>query len=350
MATLSPGAVTLTDWAKTRDPDGTTATVIDLLSQSNEILADMLWKEGNLPTGNRTTVSTGLPTSAWHIAYRGAQPSKARRAQVDETCGIMVARSNVDKHIAELNGDLNAFRLQESRMMLEGMNQSFATALFYGNTNINPEQFLGFAPRYSTTNPAVPISQNVIDAGGTGADLTSVYLVGWGEDTVTGIYPKGKQAGLSHQDLKEIDATDENGNIYRAYADIFNWNVGLSVRDWRYAVRIANIDISDLQAQTGTQAPTAATALMKLMILAMNRIPNMGASRPVFYANRQVKGMLAIAALDKSQNALGITPAVQQFGNVGPGTVNNGGTNFLGVPIRTVDALLSTETQVTTSS
>jgi hypothetical protein len=37
----------------------------------------------------------------------------------------------------------------------------------------------------------------------------------------------------------------------------------------------------------------------------------------VFYANRTVKEMLSIQALDKSQNALAFTEAVRQFGGAG---------------------------------
>ena len=37
------------------------------------------------------------------------------------------------------------------------------------------------------------------------------------------------------------------------------------VKDWRYVVRICNIDISDLIGVTGTQSTTAATALTKLI-------------------------------------------------------------------------------------
>ena len=49
MATLSSTALTLADWAKRVDDDYKTAAIVELLSQSNEILDDMLIVEGNLP-------------------------------------------------------------------------------------------------------------------------------------------------------------------------------------------------------------------------------------------------------------------------------------------------------------
>ena len=101
MATLpKAGAVTLLDFAKSINPDGTTAAVVELLNQTNEVLDDMLWIEGNLPTGHRSTIRTGLPTVVWRQLYGGVPPSKSVRAQVDDSCGMLEARSEVDKDIA----------------------------------------------------------------------------------------------------------------------------------------------------------------------------------------------------------------------------------------------------------
>jgi hypothetical protein len=167
----------------------------------------------------------------------------------------------------------------------------------------------------------------------------------WGKNTIHGIFPKGSTAGLTHKDLGEYDAFDAANNRYRAYGDQWVWKCGLHVKDWRYVVRIANIGVTDLIGQSGTQANTAATWLPKLMAKALARIPFRGMGKAVFYASRTVKEMLVIGALDKSQNALAIQPALQQFGNVDPGFTGEGGTlTFLGVPVRTVDRILETET------
>ncbi|VVE77401.1 major capsid protein [Pandoraea sputorum] len=344
MATLSTNFPTLLDAAKSLDPDGKTAKVVELLTQSNEILLDMPFIEGNLPTGMRTTVRTGLPTAIWRQLYKGVPASKSVRAQVDEACGMLEARAEVDKALAELNGNLNDFRLSEAQAFLEAMNQNHAQTLFYGSTAVNPERFNGLTPRYSSLT--AKNGQNVLSAGGSGSNNTSIWLVVWGPNTVTGIFPKGSKAGLQHEDLGLIDAFDSTNARYRAYADHWVWNSGLAVRDWRYAVRIANINVTDLIAQSGTQASTAATAIIKMMIRAMARIPQMGMGRAAFYANRTVKEFLSIAALDKTQNVLAIREGLNQFGTVAPGSVNNGTLTFQGVPVRTVDQLLLTEATV----
>lgn len=348
MATLpiKAGAVTLLDMAKAMDPDGKIAKVAELLSQTNEILTDMPWVEGNLPTGHRGVIRTGLPTPIWRKLYQGVPPSKSLRAPVEDACGMLEDRNEIDKDVAELNGNTAAFRLDESQATIEGINQAMAQALIYGDSSLNPEQFNGLSVRYNTISTATSeVAKNVISAGGSG-NCTSVWLVVWGKNTVHGIYPKGSEAGLSHDDLGLIDAFDANNNRYRAYADHWQWKCGVHVKDWRYIVRIANISMTDLLAQTGTQANTAATWLPKLLAKAQARIPFRGMGNAAFYASRTVKEMLAVGALDKSQNALAIQPALQQFGNLGEGFPQTELT-FLGTPIRTVDRILETETALT---
>jgi hypothetical protein len=344
MATLGQsGKVTLLDIAKSLDPNGSVAAVAELLSQTNEILTDMPFIEGNLPTGHKHTIRTGLPTAVWRQMYQGVPPSKSNRAQITDACGMLEARSEIDKKIAELNGNSAAFRLSEADSFIESMNQTMASTLFYGNTDTNPERFMGLAPRYSSLSAAN--AQNIISAGGAGSDNTSVWLVVWGTNTVTGIFPKGSKAGLSHKDLGEIDAFDANNNRYRALADLFQWDIGLAVRDWRYAVRICNIDVSDLTGQATTQASTASTLIIKLMIKALARVPSMGKGRPVFYANRTVKEMLSVIASDRSQNTLAFRESMNQFGAVSPGSVSTD-LVFQGVPVRTVDQITLAEAVV----
>jgi len=297
----------------------------------------MMFKEGNLPTGEQTTIRTGLPSVFYRLINQGVPKSKSTTAQIVENAAILEARSEVDKDEAELNGNVNAFRLDEMQAFLEAMNQRMADTLFFG-TAANPEEFVGFSPRYndlSATN-----AQNILDAGGSGSDNSSIWLVGWGQRTVHGVFPKGSQAGLQHEDLGLQDAFDSNNDRFRAYTDRFVWKNGLVVKDWRYTVRIANIDISDLVALTTTQALTASTSIIKLMSRAIDRLPSLSNVNLSFYANRTVLSHLRIIALEKSNQAVTIEPALNQFGN------NIFETRFLGIPVRLVDRLTETEAAV----
>jgi hypothetical protein len=333
MATLANTALTLADWAKRTDPDGRVPVVAELLSQTNEILEDAVFMEGNLPTGHRTVIRTGLPTVYWRALNQGIPNSKSTTAQVDESCGILEARSEVDKDLAELNGNTGAFRLSEDQAFLEAMNQTQATTMFYGNPATDPKQYLGLATRYGTISGAGNAA-NIVDAGGTGTDNTSIYLVVWGENTVFCPFPKGSKAGLMHNDLGEQTVYNADGTRLQALATQYQWKNGLVVKDWRYVVRICNIDVSNLVGES------SAADLIKLMSRALDKIPNLGFGRPVFYMNRTVYSMLRIQALAKSQNVLAVEKGLNQFGTAASWL------SFEGVPLRKVDGLLNTEARV----
>jgi hypothetical protein len=332
MATLGAYVLTLADFAKRLGPDDKVADIIEMLSQTNEVLQDMLWKEGNLPTGHRTTIRTGLPTVAWRLLNQGVQPSKSTTAQVDEQCGILEAWCEIDKDLAELNGNTAAFRLSEAMAFIEAMNQEMASTLFYGNASVSPEEFTGLAIRYSATSAAS--GQNIVLGGGAGSDNSSIYLVVWGENTVHGIYPKGSKAGLSHFDhgLVTVEtSTGIGGTRLRAYQDQFQWKCGVALKDWRYVVRIPNIDISNLVAKS------SAADLFDLMIKAIHRIPSLKMGKPVFYMNRSCFQMLDIQGRDDVVTGGGL-----KFENVA-GMMQY---SFRGIPVRICDALLENEAVV----
>jgi hypothetical protein len=332
MSTLGSNVLTLADWAKRLDPDGKVPAIVDLLSQTNDVLDDMLWKEGNLPTGDRTTIRTGLPTVAWRLLNQGVQPSKSTTAQVDEACGMLEAYSEVDVDLAELNGNISQFRLSEAQAFLEAMNQEMAQTFFYGNSGTAPEEFTGLGIRYSSLSATN--GQNIISANGSGSDNSSVYLVVWGPQTVHGIFPKGTKAGLIHEDLGKTTVETTAGiagNRMRAYLDRFQWKCGVALKDWRYVVRIANIDISNLVAKS------SAADLPELMIKATHRVPNLNMGKPVFYMNRTCFQMLDIQRRDDIISGGQLSYDVVDGKRI---------PMFRGIPVRICDSLLETEAAV----
>ena len=329
MSTIGAKVLTLLDWVKSQDPNGKVADVVELLSQTNGVLDDMLFKEGNLPTGHQTTVRTGLPSVFWRLLNQGVAPSKSTKANITEGLGMLEAWSEVDKDLANLNGDVNAFRLSEAKAFIEAMNQEMAQTFFYGNSSTSPEEFNGLAIRYSSTSAGN--GQNIIDGGAAGGqtDCLSIYLVCWGEETIHGIFPKGSTAGIVHEDLglqTVSDATGAGAAKYRAYQEHWQWKCGIALKDWRYVVRIANIDQSLLVAET------TAADLTKLMIKAVHRLPNAKMGRCAFYANRTIVEFLDIQRRSDVSAGGGLTYMDVDGKNV---------PSFRGIPIRTCDALIS---------
>jgi hypothetical protein len=334
LSTLTSNNPTLLDLAKATDPDGAIADVAEILNETNEVLDDMSWVEGNLATGHRTSIRTGIPSPTWRKIYGGVQPTKASTVQVTDTCGMLEAYGQVDKALADLNGNTMAFRASEDRAHIEGMSQQIASTLFYGNETSLPESFTGLAPRFSTLVQATaPSGFNVIDFGGTGAVNTSIWLVVWGPRTVHGIVPKGSKAGLQARDLGEQIIQNSDGSKYQAYISHYRWDAGLTVRDWRYIVRIANVDTSNAGVGVGVLANTP--NIVNAMIQALEHIPMLAAGRPVFYMNRCVRQQLRLGIAQKTITQLTMDEVAGKHVMM-----------FDTVPVRRVDELISTEARV----
>ena len=331
MTVLAVTNPTLIDLARASDPDGKIAAIVEILNQNNEILDDMTWVEGNLATGHRTTIRTGIPMPTWRKLYGGVQPNKGTTAQVTDSCGMMEAYAEVDKALADLNGNTAAFRLSEDKVHIEGMNQTLAQALFFANEATAPETFTGLAPRFNLSTAAN--GENIIKGGGSGTDNTSIWLVCWGPNTVHGIVPKGSQAGLQMHDKGQvtIENVDGLGGRMEAYRSHYRWDCGLSVRDWRYVVRICNIDKSDL-----TKNASAGADLIDLMTQAIEMIPALGLGRPVFYCSRTIRSFLRRQIMNKTVQSTLTMDTV-----AGKKVVA-----FDGIPVKRVDALAADEALV----
>ena len=346
MPTLGTAALTYADWAKRMEDGYKVASIIELLSQTNEILEDMLVVEGNLPTGHKTTVRTGLPNATWRLLNQGVPNAKSTTAQITDACGNLETYAVIDKDIADLNGNTAEFRLSEVKAFLEGMSQQVASTLIYGNQSVNPERFTGLSPRYSTKTVAnSQTANNVLDGQGVSNTNTSMWIGVWGSDTAHATFPKGKMTGLQHRDMGEWPVQDAAGNTYQAYRDHFKWEIGLVLRDWRYWVRIANIDVTQLSGGSAAnlinllvrglyKLPTAPAGATTIQSSDTDRVrADMG--RTVIYCNRIIRTYLDLQAMNKTNVLL----RIQEFDGKPV-------TTFRDVPIRTCDAILNNEAQV----
>lgn len=330
MGVLANNNPTLLDVSRRLDPDGSIDSIVEMLAQENEILQDMTFLEGNLPTGHKTTVRTGLPAPTWRKLYGGVQPSKSTTAQVTDACGMLEAYAEVDKALADLNGNTAAFRLSEDSAHVEGMSQEMASTLFYGDAS-KPEEFIGLAPRFNSLS--AENADNIVNGGSIAGqtDNTSIWLCVWGPNTGHGIYPKGSKAGLQMTDKGQvtIENVDGVGGRMEGYRTHYRWDAGLSIRDWRYFVRIPNIDVSELDTAANTKN------LINLMVMASERIPSFGKGRACWYVNRRIREKLRIGILEKIA------------GNLSWETVEGKRVmTFDDIPVRRTDALINTEARV----
>lgn len=327
MAIVNAELPTLLDVAKRTDPNGGISALIEMLTRRNVFLQDMVWKEGNLPTGHRFTSRTGLPAVSWRKFNEGVAPGKSRTSQMDETCGMLEGISKVDRDLARLNGNAAAFRASEDKAFLQSMNNEVESAIVYASASTSPEKIHGLIPRLDATTSTAGSQVLLAEADDTGSDYGSILLIGWGPDSVYGIYPRGSQQGMETIDmgLQLINDGQAAERQFVGYVTNFKWHLGLAVQDWRYIVRIANID-------TGALAGTDDT-IIPLMIEAAHQLESREGVRPVFYVNRQVNTFLHLQARNATKNSTLSTDMID----------GRPITSLMGIPIRMTDALTSTE-------
>lgn len=330
MGILTSTMPTLIDKFSREDSTKKIMKIVELMAKRNDILMDAEYQECNDGSKHKTTMRSGIPEPTWRMFNQGIQPSKSQTVPVLDTTGMMEDYGLVDKALADLSGNADAFRTSENMAKLQGFNNKAARYMIYGNTQAEPQAFLGLAPRYN--DKSAESGANIVDAGGTGSTNTSIWFVTWGEMTTHLLYPKGSVAGFQHKFLGQQTARAENGGDFEAYRDHFKWDIGMSVRDWRANARIANIDVTQLTRDGATGAN-----IIDLMIDALYRIdnPEQGEGRTIIYANRTIQSWLHKQAM----NSKNVNLTIGEYGGKKI-------PEFLGIPIKRNDAILNTEARV----
>lgn len=331
MATIGATFVDLIDIYNKQDGQGQFVEVIQMLKEMNPVLDDAVAVECNKGTDHLHTVCTGLPSVAWGKLYKGIPQSKSRTAQVTDTTGFVEGLSTVDERLLEISGNPGAVRLSEATQYLESMNQEVSAKIFYGNTADAPEEFMGLAPRFN--DKSAPNGNQIVDAGGTGSDNTSIWFVTWGDNQTQLLYPKGTKAGVERKDMGSQRVTDGDGAAYYAKEELFRWHIGLAVKDWRYVVRVANIDVSDMAA--------GSVALYTFMRKAYYRLQNrrVAGGKLAIYCNRDVLEALDALATNAGSSDSFIRLNTKQI-------AGEEVQHYRNIPIRESDSLLNTEAQV----
>lgn len=327
MAEVGNKYPTLVDVATRLNKDGKIADIAELLAETNEVLSDAVYIEANNGTGHKTTIRSGLPAATWRQLNYGVQPSKSTTVQINDACGMLEAYAEVDKALADLNGNTNEFRLSEDTAFLEAMNQELTDVLFYGNTATEPTKFMGLAPRYSSLSAIN--GRNILSGGGS-SNCSSIWLVVWGQNTAHMIYPKGSIGGIVHEDKGQVTIEDAAKGKYEGYRTHYKKDAGFVLRDWRYVVRIANISKASLTKDAATGAD-----LVDLMTQAIELIPNLNMGKAAFYCNRDISSFLR----RQVRNSKNVNLSLEEV-------AGKKVLQFDGIPVRRVDSLLNTEAAV----
>lgn len=324
MATITANnALTLSELAHRKDPSGNLAAIAEVLAEDSPVLQSAMWTEANDTFSHKVVRRASLPSGSWRKLNEGVAVEASQTEEFTEGIGILQTYSQVDKDLADAAPNKAQFLMDEARSFLEGLSQTFENIFFYGNSNTAPETFSGL----STRMDALAATQNVIGAGGTGSDTTSIYGVQWGMGSTHMVYPKGSSVGLTHTHLGEDTLSDSSGNLYQGYRDLFSMKGGLVVKEPRSIIRLANIESS------GTSNIFDEDDLITLL----NRMRQSGAGT-VLYCNATIKTQMEIALKDKTN--------VNYTADMGEGLAGVPMLRFRGNPIMKSDAITITETAI----
>lgn len=317
---------TLADYYAQRDPDGASAKIHRIMSQTNDIIDTMLWAEGNLATGHQATIEVGRSPSVWRRFNQGVPYMKGVNAKVTFETHSLERASFLDEALADLGGDLAGQRMNNAEGHFDQIAQDLADRTFYGSDDGNG--FAGFA-EYASADTGLNNSGNVIDGAGSSSNNTSVYFIGWGRGCHM-IHPKGTKPGIQHIDRGKQKTLDADGNAFFGWED--NWKVpaGLAANDWRWIVRIANIDVPALKADTSN----ALLKLLNLMDAAAYKWPSTP-ERGAIYCNRDI---LTALSQGVTQRATGTITREEANGKRV--------LHWNGIPIGRCDALLNSEAHI----
>ena len=319
--------LSLNDLRATLMPDGTPiSSYAELLAKENDILDDIPWTAGNQLTGDIHFKRTALPTAQIRRINQGFESSKGAKEAVTETCVQIVSRMTVDMGELDLAPSPEQYLLSESKGHIAVMNEDVVTNFFYGS---DPEGIRGIAPRLGTLK-----HKQVVDAGGKGTNLASIYFIKWDTEEITGIYPKNTKGGLDVFTKENEYVEDKDGKPFRAHITEWSWYVGLKVRDERYLARLCNIDRDALL--TGDNAKEARQELFNKIIITKNKIYHPYQGRLVMYADPEIFNILEIAAFEKGNNNLTYTD-IESDRRV---------LKFAGIPIKRNDAQSEAEKKV----
>lgn len=335
MAIIGNTFLNLLDVAVARDSaDG---AIIEVLNQLTPFYKDANVQKANKGSSHMVSMRTGLPSVTWGALYQGIPQSKSGYTSVEDTTGFLEGLDAVDTRLLDLDPEnTNKLRTMESLGFMESFAQTIESAIWYSNVATSPKQFHGLSARYnSLSNP------NVIPGGGAGSDNTSIWFVTHGDAQTSVIVPQNVPAGLKTEDMGRQRVLDGNNNPYYVLERLYRQHIGLTVKDWRYNSRVANIDVSDVQAGTVSLNKLMSKAYYQLQGRRAYKMEKPGEASPgrtVIYMNRQMAQALDAESTNPTLNAA-----------LRLGRMELQGEEIMtwrGLPIRETDALLNTETVV----
>lgn len=295
--------------------------VLGELQQNNDLLNELPWypathgahteyyKARSIGKGDFTGVHTGVP-----IIQSSGRIEK-------EPVRLYQADSEVNDIVLKAADDPRAARDAQDVMNLEGFMQDWLFSMLYADESADPDTFRSLARRRAALGPYCR------SGGGSGADLTSMWVFEFGRKGFYSTYNKHGVAGIKNTDEGKHRKQNPDDPSRVDYVWVRHYEVwgGLVLRNERALQRLANIETS---GESNTFDPN-------LFIQMKAQLPSVG-KYAVAFANRTLHGQIEAHAYNKVNAAYSLRD-IEGFGPV---------LHVTGVPVRMLESIMDTESAV----
>jgi hypothetical protein len=339
MAIKGNTGITYRDLYKRLKGDGTwDSDIVELLIQENPILDDMVIVEANDGSSDKTSIRTGIPSATWVAYYEGVQASKGSSKQVRDTSGMIETKVEMDERLYNDSPNAKEAWMDEVSVHAEAMNNGQADAMFYGRIATEPRKFNGLINFYNAYAPATSVddklsSHFVFNAKSASqastALLRSIWLIGWSPKSIRCFYPKGSRGGMTRTEKIKVEMTDAAGGTFPGLRQYLRWHLGLTVRDFRYGGRLANIQLDEM-------LDTSSVPDYVELIRKMNaRVKDIGVNQAYYMDRTTWENVETLMHRKTMGNAVSVKELQERTT-----------MTLFGRPVRICDALASNETEV----
>ncbi len=353
MPTISTGYATIGTLAKQLRAQGKPryARCLETLIRAGDVLDMFPIMKANQGTVHKFPRRKSLGSGGvWRALNQGVPASNPEVEEATEVTGKLEDRCDIDEDALSINDNSSAFIENQNEGVRIALRNTLNDTIIYGNRAApgNAAGLDGLATRYNAFGKVVNENtgyDHVQDFGGSGNDLTSVYLLAPGVQSLYLINAdNGCPAGLS---IKEYDSNngvflnDRDGNPFRGHRTWYKWPLGLAVENVHSVMRLANIpsaDVGNLIAN-GISTPSD-SALLRKMIQMKNMVSaDVDKSKLLFLVSRDVFTTMDILMFEKA-NAYWTPSNLER--DLPPRSVGM----FAGLPVFMSDTLIGTESQV----
>lgn len=185
-------------------------------------------------TSYKTLIQTALPDVTFREINVGREVKKPTLVARDVDCKFLDASWNIDEAATDAcEWGADAAKALQAKAHLMSALATICSQIWYGIT-ADANGFAGVASLLDNSDDSM-----VIDAGGTGDECSSVFLVRFGIQDVALAW--GMSGQIKGGDVLYLPIPDASGNPFWGYSQAVSGYVGLQITNYTSMARIANL-------------------------------------------------------------------------------------------------------------